>query len=223
MSTGVYNKFTGYHNRKSMRLREYDYSRPGSYFITICIHDRTRKLFGDVIDNVMVLNDAGIFAQQCLLDIPRHFPCATVQQNIVMPNHVHAIITIHHDDRVQNAGVQNVGVQNVGVQNVGVQNLEPLHFEPRRVVDTKRNEYQHIIPGSIGSIVRGFKIGVTKWFRKTTPGMIVWQRGYYDHIIRDNTSLYFIGKYIHENPSRWIDDKENHINREINEFEMVEG
>jgi hypothetical protein len=54
MSEGVYNALTGYHNRKSIRLMEYDYSRPGYYFVTICIHEREKKLFGDVFDGEMV-------------------------------------------------------------------------------------------------------------------------------------------------------------------------
>jgi REP element-mobilizing transposase RayT len=71
---------------------------------------------------------------------------------------------------------------------------------------------------TIGSIVRGFKIGVTKWFRKMNPGMVIWQRNYYDHIIRDEKSLYLVRKYIHKNPENWYVDSENHINREIQEI-----
>jgi hypothetical protein len=59
MSGGIYNKYTGHHHRRSIRLKGYDYSRPGAYFVTICIHDRAQRLFGNVVDGKMVLNDAG--------------------------------------------------------------------------------------------------------------------------------------------------------------------
>jgi putative transposase len=76
-------------------------------------------------------------------------------------------------------------------------------------------EYQHIIPQSVGSIIRGFKIGVTKWFRERSPNISIWQRGFFDHIIRDAKSLYFIRGYIQNNPSAWGQEKENHLKNEI--------
>ena len=89
----------------------------------------------------MVLNDSGRYAQLCWTTIPEHYPDASLDEYVVMPQSYHGIITI---------------------ADVGVQNLEPLQNVPRH------NEYQHIIPKSVGSIVRGFKIGVTKWFRNNT-------------------------------------------------------
>jgi REP element-mobilizing transposase RayT len=82
--------------------------------------------------------------------------------------------------------------------DVGVQNFEPL-----------QNKYQKIIPRSIGSIVRGFKIGVTKWFRENTNIYTVWQRNYYEHIIRNEKELNEIRKYIINNPLKWELDIEN--------------
>jgi hypothetical protein len=229
MSSGVYDTHTGYHNRKSIRLRGYDYSQPGNYFITVCTFHRTHW-FGDVVNGSLILNDAGAYAQECLSNIPNHFPHVALDQGIVMPNHVHAIITIRDAvgpvavGRADVMGTINAGAPDVRVPPVGVQNFEPLRVErgEPRTRRQQRNEFQHIIPKSLGSIVRGFKIGVTKWFRKTTPGMVVWQRNYYDHIIRDDSSLYFIRKYIRENPLHWIGDMENHIDDEIDEFDMEE-
>jgi len=77
-----------------------------------------------------------------------------------------------------------------------VQNFEP-----------QQNEFQKIIPRSIGSIVRGFKIGVTKWMRQNTDVYYVWQRNYYEHIIRDEQSYQRISEYIINNPAKWADDK----------------
>ena len=72
---------------------------------------------------------------------------------------------------------------------------------------TNQNQFQKIIPRSIGSIVRGYKIGVTKWFRQNTEVKNVWQRNYYEHIIRDEKSYCTISDYINSNPRNWKDDK----------------
>jgi len=84
---------------------------------------------------------------------------------------------------------------------VRVQNFEPLQ---------NQNAYQHIIPTSIGSIIRGFKIGVTKGFRQNTDIYVVWQRNYYEHIIRNDVELYQIRQYIIDNHKKWKTD-ENYI------------
>lgn len=105
------------HHRRSIRLKGYDYSQAGAYFITICCHDRA-CLFGNITEEKMILNDAGKVANECWLQIPEHFPNTILHEHIVMPNHVRGIIEL--DD----------------TGNVGVQNFEPLHrpqnFEPIR-------------------------------------------------------------------------------------------
>ncbi len=102
MSTGIFNKYTGYHpstslragNRKSIRLPGYDYSLPGAYFVTVCIQDRKQKLFGDVVGGAMVENDYGIIVRQCWNDLPAHYPHIRLDEFIIMPNHIHGIIVI---------------------------------------------------------------------------------------------------------------------------------
>jgi REP element-mobilizing transposase RayT len=84
-----------------------------------------------------------------------------------------------------------------------------------------RNEYQHMIRGSIGSIVRGLKIGVTKWFRTRSPVLIVWQHNYDEHIIRDFATPQQIREYIARNPTKWSCDHEAHIAREIAAFGLT--
>jgi putative transposase len=211
MSGGININYTGHHNRRSIRLHGYDYSQPGAYFVTICIHDRAQRLFGNVVGGKMVLNDAGKSAQRCWVDIPMHFPDVKLDEFVVMPNHVHGVIVIRSNATSTDAGVPN--------NFVGVQNFEPLQRKQRDITATRRvNQYQHILPRSIGSIIRGYKIGVSKWFRERTPNAIVWQRNYYDRIIRDGNSFYFIRKYIRDNPKQWNSDSENHLNNEINEF-----
>jgi REP element-mobilizing transposase RayT len=219
MSSGIYNKYTGYHNRRSIRLPGYDYSRPGYYFVTFCIHDRRQNLFGNVVDAIMVLNEFGKFTKQCWHDIPKHFPNVKIDDFIVMPNHVHGIIRICGNF-------------------AGANNYSPLQIQirgqttPKSATPHEPNGYMHIhtkqiihpcgTSKTVGSIVRGFKIGVSKMFHKHSPGKTIWQRGYYDHIIRNEKSLFFIRKYIRENPTNWCVDSENHIDSEIQKFEMVE-
>ena len=149
------------HHRKSIRLRNYDYSQAGLYFITICTHERL-ALFGKIVDEIMVKSDAGVIAEKCWHEIPEHFPQVVLGEFVVMPNHIHGIIEI--------AGA-NVGANDVGANNVGANNYLPLQC--------------HGTSKTVGSIVRGFKIGVTKWFRTHTDIREVWQRNYHEHIIRD--------------------------------------
>ena len=168
------------HHRKSIRLKGYDYSQAGLYFITICCANR-ECLFGEIKNNEMILNDAGKIANECWLEIPKHFPNAILHEYIVMPNHIHGIIEL-----------------------AGVENFQPL---------PQRNEFQKMIPRSIGSIVKGYKIGVTKWVRNNVgaenflPLQKIWQRNYHEHIIRNEKSYQIISEYIINNPAKWKDDK----------------
>ena len=86
-------KYAPERRRRSIRLKGYDYSQPGAYFVTICTHER-RCLFGDVVDGEMRLNELGKIARQCWLAIPEHFPHARLDEFVIMPNHVHGIIWI---------------------------------------------------------------------------------------------------------------------------------
>ena len=93
-----------HHHRRSIRLKGYDYTQAGAYFITICTHDRAHW-FGEVVDGEMRLNDAGRIADQCWRDIPAHFPHVKLDACVIMPNHVHGILWIVDND---DAGSQNV-------------------------------------------------------------------------------------------------------------------
>ena len=174
------------HHRRSIRLQGYDYSLLGAYFVTICTQNRV-CLFGEIADGKIVLNNAGKIAQQCWLEIPNHFPNVSLDQYVIMPNHVHGIIIINGNDDKTN------------MNNVGVQNFEPLQI--------KQNQFRKIIPRSIGTIIRGYKIGVTKWFHQNTNINNVWQRNYYEHILRNEESLNQIRQYIINNPINWQSDE----------------
>ena len=163
------------HRRKSIRLQGYDYSQAGLYFITLCTHDR-RPLFGEIVDRTMVLNTAGRIVEKCWCAIPDHFPRVTLDEFVVMPNHVHGIIT------------------------VGANNHLPLQS------NEIYRPLQHGTFRTIGSIVWGFKIGVTQWFRANTDIHAVWQRNYYEHIIRNEGAYLKIAECIQANPQRWEED-----------------
>ena len=170
--------------RKSTRLKGYDYAQAGLYFITICVKNR-KCLFGNITNSNLILNDAGKKANECWLEIPNHFSNTQLHEHIIMPNHVHGIIEI-------------VGANQYSPDNEynRAKNISPLRSPSK----------------TIGSVVRGYKIGVTKWFRenmgdKYPVGQSIWQRNYYDHIIRNEKSYQTISEYIMNNPIKWDEDK----------------
>ncbi|BBM69293.1 transposase [Rhodothermus marinus] len=179
----TYYKFQRHH-RRSIRLKGYDYTQPGAYFVTICTHGRA-PLFGDVVDWEMRLNDMGEIVRACWHEIPDHFQHVELDAFVVMPNHVHCIVCI--------------------VDNVGATHASPLHASPRR------NKPRGPAPGSIGAIVGAFKSAVTQRINQRcgTPGTSVWQRNYYEHIIRTERALNAIRRYIAENPLHWHLDRYN--------------
>ncbi len=166
-------------NRRSIRLPGYDYSRSGAYFLTICTRNRECVL-GDIVDGRMVLNEDGNIVQNEWMksgDIRNEIQ---LDEWVVMPNHVHAIVVIRGGDRRRCC--------------TGDRPVAPATSGPR--------------PKSIGSLVAGFKSAATKRINewRNTPGMKLWQRNYYEHIIRNETELQTIREYIINNPKNWIVD-----------------
>jgi putative transposase len=189
-------------NRHSIRLKGYDYSKAGLYFITLCCQDRL-PLFGQIVrgNNAsvqMILNDAGHIADKCWLEIPMHYPNVILHEYVIMPNHIHGIIEIvgannHSPITITN----NHSPANVANNDIRAKNISPLP-PPSPPNGTSK---------TIGAMVRGFKIGVTKWMRQNTTVHDVWQRNYYEHIIRNEQSYVRIAKYIINNPVNWQEDK----------------
>lgn len=174
-----------YPNRRSIRLKGYDYSQEGLYFLTLCCQDRICR-FGKAVNGEMVLNETGKIAEGCWLQIPEHFPNVVLHEFVIMPNHIHGIVEI-------------VGAKNFSPENQTDQNDQAKDFPPQ--------------PGTsktVGSIVRGFRIGVTKWVQQKTEIQHLWQRDYYEHIIRDEKAYHNISRYIQNNPLNWGEDKFYH-------------
>ena len=183
-------------NRHSIRLKEYDYSKSGLYFVTICCENR-KCLFEKIDDSQMVLNDAGVMANECWMDIPKHFPNTVLHEYAIMPNHVHGIIEITN---TENSSIPDIS------HKKRAKNVSPLRG------DSLASQMFCGTSKTIGSIVRGFKIGVTKWLRNNLSSQYpqnqsVWQRNYYEHIIRNEQSYQNITNYIINNPSTWKQDK----------------
>lgn len=162
--------------RRSIRLKDYDYSQAGAYFVTICTYNK-ECVFGDIKDGKIELSEIGKVASKYWVEIPEHFSCVQLDEFVVMPNHIHGIVIIN---------------------SVGVQNFEPL-----------QHKYQHIIPKSIGSIIRTYKSAVSHWCKTNGYVHFRWQRNYYEHVIRNANDLYEIREYIVNNPLKWDLDTEN--------------
>lgn len=182
------------HRRRSIRLADYDYSAEGLYFVTINIKGRD-CYFGHVEKGKMCLSEVGEVANQCWIDIPKHYPDVILHSHVIMPNHVHGIIEI--SDREEDdfeASERGFRVS-----------PNPAHFGLQ--AGTKRHQFQKTLPRSLGAIVRGYKIGVTKWWRANTDLHTIWQRNYYENIIRDYEAFKNITAYIENNPQAWKQDE----------------
>lgn len=202
------------HHRRSIRLKNYDYSQPGGYFITICTYKR-RCLFGKIVNGKMILNKFGKIAQQCWLEIPKHFPNVELDEFIVMPNHIHGIILIN-DTPIEN-NIINVGVTLAVTQKfvgatftVAQNNNAQMNPNPTNIV----NRTGASPAPTVGNIIGAYKSIVAnaclKIFKENNKFMgKLWQRNYYEHIIRNETELNKIREYIINNPLKWELDIEN--------------
>ena len=146
----------------------------------------------------MVLNDAGCIADECWLEITNHFPNVVLREFVVMLNHIHGIVELKTEFAAAvgaNHHSPPIPIQtddgNGAVDGNGAKNFSPLRSPSK----------------TIGSIVRGYKIGVTKWMRHNTDVRNVWQRNYYEHVIRNHVEYQRLSKYIMNNPQRWDNDK----------------
>ncbi|MBW6513041.1 MAG: transposase [Desulfuromonadaceae bacterium] len=196
------------HHRRSIRLRDYDYSRTGAYFVTICAWQR-ECLFGEVADGMNALSPNGQIVLDVWENLPHHYPHAELDEFVVMPNHVHGIIVLHGETHTDRPGAVDVGagcdvkVEAVKVRaGCGVKVRAGLKPAPT-VMPMKRH--------GLSEIVRGFKTFSARRINqlRDTPGVPVWQRNYYERIIRDERELEAIRQYINDNPITWHDD-ENH-------------
>jgi len=162
-------------HRKPNRLKNFDYSSSGWYFVTICTKDR-QEYFGNIINNKMNLNEYGEIVNDIFKSLPNHHQIdLDIYQ--IMPNHIHFILIIPY----------------------------------RRGFARKTPTFGNVTSGSLPCVIRSFKSETTKQIHRFIhkPQFVVWQRNYYDHIIRNEYSLFRIRKYIKDNPRNWEDDRNN--------------
>ena len=175
------------HHRKTIRLRDYDYLQEGAYFVTICTHKK-KCILGDVVNGEMQLNEYGRLVEA------EWIKTASIRGNIkldafvVMPNHFHGILTIVSNCR-------------------GTARCAPTF--PNR-------QFGKMISASLPAIVRSFKSAATRRINelRSASNMPVWQRNYYEHVIRNEADLNDIRQYILDNPVKW-DTDENNLDRQI--------
>ena len=201
--------------RKSIRLKNYDYSQTGLYFITICIQNK-KHLLGTITNNQMILNDAGKMVSIQWFDLLQRFKYIQLHEYVVMPNHFHGIIYIDKcrgescirphdknfnnimhtmDSSEHNSGEHNSGEHNSGEHNSGYGTLDDT---VGRIVQAFKSITTH-------EYIHGVKQNHWQPFNKK-----LWQRNYWEHIIRNKNEYYRISEYIKSNPLKWNDDKLNY-------------
>ena len=193
------------YHRRSIRLQGYDYSRPGAYFITICTKERA-CVFGNIAGGEMCENDAGRMVGKWWAELNRKFPNVDVDKHVVMPNHVHGIIRITHPTTVG---------ANLCVRPHSGRDGDP-DGGPDARPDARPQEQGAHTGAPLPTVVQWFKTMTTNQYiqgvrQQGWPPFAgkLWQRNYYEHIIRDESSLQRIREYISMNPACWAEDTEN--------------
>jgi len=166
--------------RRSIRLPEYDYSQEGAYYITICTQGR-RCMFGEIRNSKIILSECGRIVDDRWQHMPERYYGVILDEYVIMPNHIHGIIII--------GGNVNNGV--------GAIHELPLRIKRRGMILSK--------------IIGYFKMNSAKQINQigNTTGQTVWQRNYWEHVIRNEKSLHKIRGYIRDNPWHWAVDDEN--------------
>jgi putative transposase len=218
------------HHRRSIRWAGYDYAQAGAYFVTVCVQERG-CLFGDVVESEMRLNDAGCMVRAAWDEMADHYPGVQTDAFVVMPNHVHAIIVLGGPTAGAAVGAGPCACPNAG-QSYGETAQPPAGTgqplsqigQPQGVAPTgagrscgETGQPQGVACTlSLGDVVHRFKTLTTKRYADGVkqhgwPAFTgrLWQRNYYEHVIRDERSLNRIRQYITDNPASWMLDREN--------------
>ena len=166
--------------RRSVRLKDYDYTRPGAYFVTICTRDR-KCLFGEITDGKMIMNNIGKLVFEFWKNIPKHFLHVDLDKYVVMPNHLHGLLILL--DNCRDTACRVPTLEHFG---------NPVFCSlPTVVRSFKSAVTKHV------NILHN------------TPGKSFWHPRYYEHVVRNKKELTSIREYIITNPTRWAFDHEN--------------
>ena len=199
------------HHRKSIRLREYDYSQAGAYFVTIVAWQR-ECLFGEIVDGEMKLSQYGKIVQKWRNEIPIHFPNVEISAFIIMPNHIHGIIILADgrgavpapDNEPGFASMKSMPIQGTG-SSENKTHKQDISLEQSGGTPPLQRP-------TLGQVVAYFKYQSSKEMNLLDGSGVVtkfWQRNYYEHIIRNEREMDRIWRYIEGNPSAWEEDEEN--------------
>lgn len=178
-------------HRRSIRLKGYDYTANGAYFVTLCT-DHRRHLFGSIEDASLVPTPAGTIAEERWFALPEHHPGVTLDEFVVMPDHIHGIIIIDRAAPPPSADELEEG-------------LEQAILAHDDEGSTPMSRPKGAPSGSLGAIIGSYKSSVSRHINKLngTPGAPIWQRDYWERIIRHDRALFFIRRYIRNNPANW--------------------
>ena len=189
------------HRRRSIRLKGFDYSRPGAYFVTIVVQDRL-CLFGDVVDGEMQLNDVGRLIADGWEWLARNHGYVELDAYVVMPNHLHGVVVLT-DEGWEGDGVgRGRGVLTDDASGRGVSDIGRGRGVSRNAPTGRK---------TLGRLVGAFKTVTTKQVNQLrgTPGHRMWQRDFYERVIRNDDELDLVREYIEGNPAKWEMDVEN--------------
>ena len=188
-----------FHHRRSIRLKGYDYAQPGAYFVTVCTQNR-RCVFGEITDGTMQANETGRMVHAVWEEIPRHYP-ADIDAFVVMPNHIHGIILLNQVPPLGTTPRGRHVAPNVGATPCG----------------RPRGHEQAQWPAStlgLPDVVHRFKSLTTTRYQQGVVksgwppfGERLWQRNYYEHVVRNDEDMGRIREYIANNPIRWTEDR----------------
>lgn len=180
--------------RRSIRLPLYDYAAPGWYFVTLCAQHRA-CLFGEVAGETVRLSTAGRIVQAAWDDLPSHYPRVVLDAFVVMPNHLHGIVGITEGEADPDSATRPDGVGAIHELPLLARDKTPRHIQRRRM----------LLPMVVGRL----KTTTAKEINRLcgTPGEKVWQRNYWERVLRDERELTLARDYIVTNPLRWHLDR----------------
>lgn len=202
------------HHRRSIRLEDYDYSWAGAYFVTICAQNRA-CLFGEIRTDEMTPDPAGMLVQSEWDALPKRFPMLELDAFVLMPNHVHGIVVIAGDAWTAEDPDQGSHAARARPPDVGATLVVARSAEDRASTRSRRRAGTRPAP-TLGDVVGAFKSLTTHRYiigarKHAWPGFRprLWQRNYYEHIIRNADELHQVRQYIADNPAQWMADREN--------------
>lgn len=199
--------------RRSLRLQNYDYRSTGAYFITVCAQDRA-CLFGRIDGFDLTLSDAGAMLIEQWQQMPSRFPSIRLDAFVIMPNHLHGIVILTQEESDKDRPL--VGAPLVGARANDDRPLVPYTDPPPPFAAAPATSSTNGRLPTIGDVIGAFKSQTTLAYGHGVRHLgwppfrgRLWQRNYYEQVIRNEASLQRIREYIAHNPARWAEDREN--------------